>query len=1229
MSRIGVLRPAVVRAIFAGLALIGAMVWAGCATTHATGPVLPASAPAEPVDLFAPPAPPNGFDPERATAELSKIPDDPPAPEASAEAVPELPRQARRRMAEARRLFGQQRFSETILEAEQALRYNSRNAEALRLAALSALLSGKEKEARLYAESTLEIAPDDLAAHYVLGRLAQKADQPQAALQAFRTALKCPVPEGFANYKTLTHYSLGLLLGELGYYRASIGQLEAFEQAVASIDPERLQDAELSTILRVKRTVPLLALAEAHEALGRFGAAADALARAIDPADDADALRVRLIKNLVRAKRFDDARLEAHEHVTAGQAAAGQTDPEAAELLLAVYRAAGRANQGLAAIERLVDEHPDDERLTDLLVNALLASRRFDRAVQVLDAYLARHRDATRMRWNLVAIHRFRGDYRQWLEAIADQLAAEQGESTRAVKELAQVETDAARRLVDKAIRERRRPTDSAPADATAARTDAARFFALGWLADRLNRVEDAHNLFVRSLEADGAFAPAVIGMAELYINRCQWQKALEVARGVESDDNTLLAALDRLAARCYDGLDMHDKAVEHYQSAIKQNPDDTDAMLMLAKLFDRTGEPAKAAAVYEAIIQKNPREVEARERLVMNLLNRWNEPNNLKQALTEVKNLQDQAPDHPATTRVMALVKLLMHQPPDLENYVRVLRSLVEAQPGDLQSRQVLCSALLRTGDYDEARRHVMEMLDRSPYSSQANELLAVVAMRQLRIEEAADQLERCLEWYPNREMFLRSLGEVHLVQQDYSGAERVWQRLLSLENAEPRTAYYAGRLFSTYLQAGWHDKARAAAEKWLESADDEQQEMYRTYLLAADAAAGQFDRYIERCREWLESEPADQEARAWLLGIAVLPGDVDGGLIAAGRRDEAVALATAWVAEAPAEPLWSDYLIRTLQAVRRPADLIEICRANLAASDKPQEQLMALQRLADAYVVAENYDEAIQMAKRLAIQAAQIAGGELTFQLDQMMISFLAQAKRFDDAIALGNKLLGDLDARNDRLVEMAVDESDTAKRMQINREQEKMREQRAEVLRSLSFVHMQENHRDEALECLRQAIALSPDDAGLNNDLGYTLADAGMELDTAERMLKKAVAEVLWNGVGADMHQAAFTDSLGWLYYKQGRFIEARRWLALAAKMENGEDAVIHDHLGDVEWRLGNRKAARQGWQRCLELHERAVEAGTTHRDDKLVERIKSKLAATDGEGDKPPVATSTAD
>ena len=83
-------------------------------------------------------------------------------------------------------------------------------------------------------------------------------------------------------------------------------------------------------------------------------------------------------------------------------------------------------------------------------------------------------------------------------------------------------------------------------------------------------------------------------------------------------------------------------------------------------------------------------------------------------------------------------------------------------------------------------------------------------------------------------------------------------------------------------------------------------------------------------------------------------------------------------------------------------------------------------------------------------------------------------------------------------------------------------------------MTYVKLNEYAKGEAeLEALLQ---LDPEEAGVNNDLGYLYADQGKNLEKAEAMIRKAVQE--------EPDPAAYLDSLGWVLFKRGRFKEARR-------------------------------------------------------------------------------------
>jgi Flp pilus assembly protein TadD len=79
-------------------------------------------------------------------------------------------------------------------------------------------------------------------------------------------------------------------------------------------------------------------------------------------------------------------------------------------------------------------------------------------------------------------------------------------------------------------------------------------------------------------------------------------------------------------------------------------------------------------------------------------------------------------------------------------------------------------------------------------------------------------------------------------------------------------------------------------------------------------------------------------------------------------------------------------------------------------------------------------------------------------------------------------------------------------------------------------------------------------------------------GRNIDVAFRMLQRAVELAPRDGM--------IIDSLGWAYYKLGRYEDAVRELEKAVDLKPG-DPVINDHLGDAYWKVGRTLEARFQW------------------------------------------------
>jgi tetratricopeptide (TPR) repeat protein len=128
-------------------------------------------------------------------------------------------------------------------------------------------------------------------------------------------------------------------------------------------------------------------------------------------------------------------------------------------------------------------------------------------------------------------------------------------------------------------------------------------------------------------------------------------------------------------------------------------------------------------------------------------------------------------------------------------------------------------------------------------------------------------------------------------------------------------------------------------------------------------------------------------------------------------------------------------------------------------------------------------------------------------------------------------------------------------------------------------------------------RAALAINPDQPQVLNYLGYSLVEEKRLLDEALDMIERAVA--------ASPDSGYIVDSLGWVYYRLGRYDEAVVQMERAVELE-AVDPVINDHLGDVYWAVGRKREAQFQWQRALSF----IDYGKTDTEAEP-DRIRRKL------------------
>jgi tetratricopeptide (TPR) repeat protein len=110
--------------------------------------------------------------------------------------------------------------------------------------------------------------------------------------------------------------------------------------------------------------------------------------------------------------------------------------------------------------------------------------------------------------------------------------------------------------------------------------------------------------------------------------------------------------------------------------------------------------------------------------------------------------------------------------------------------------------------------------------------------------------------------------------------------------------------------------------------------------------------------------------------------------------------------------------------------------------------------------------------------------------------------------------------------------------------------------------------------------EALKIEPENHLVLNNYAYSLADRGLQLERALEMSRKAV--------DLQPENASYLDTIGWIFFRLGRFTEAETYVKKA--ISKGEvNAVVYEHLGDIYYRMNQKDLAIEHWNMALKLDE----------------------------------------
>jgi len=142
-------------------------------------------------------------------------------------------------------------------------------------------------------------------------------------------------------------------------------------------------------------------------------------------------------------------------------------------------------------------------------------------------------------------------------------------------------------------------------------------------------------------------------------------------------------------------------------------------------------------------------------------------------------------------------------------------------------------------------------------------------------------------------------------------------------------------------------------------------------------------------------------------------------------------------------------------------------------------------------------------------------------------------------------------------------------------------------------LGVAYDQTGKFEKAEEHLKKVLELNPKYDDALNYLSYSYADRGINLDQALELIKRALEISSDNG--------AYIDTLGWIYFKQGKFEDAVQQLKRAAELSerSKDNLVIFEHLGDA-------LSACKNFKEAIDAYEQSLKIGPDEKDSVRIEQ-----------------------
>ena len=637
-----------------------------------------------------------------------------------------------------------------------------------------------------------------------------------------------------------------------------------------------------------------------------------------------------------------------------------------------------------------------------------------------------------------------------------------------------------------------------------------------------------------------------------------------------------------------YGRQDYATRAEEEYKQALQADPGSAELAAQLAELYFRTGRIREAVETAQAIVQKDPNNLDAHKVLGSIYLRSLGQQQDASAQVGPAGQMVDLA--------IAEYQKIVSLEPANVENH------LLLGQLYTVKHDTAKAEAEFRTAQTLEPSSEDVVMSLARLYAQDGNldrsaALLAAVP---------ADQRTPRMEF---------ALGATYEQMKDRKRAIAAYR---SASEMDPQDATITRALARALLMDNQLQPALDAFEK-LHKADPQDVDSLNR-MTEIERRMGRYEAALATAKLALAKDPNSLEAgynEGLLLDVL-------------GRYDESIA-----VYQQMLEATSHANGAYTNEEKANRSIFLERLAAVYHEDSKTDEAIATYQKLiamggefakrgyqgeVETYRDAKMFDQATAVCRKA------VAENPNDRDLKLLLAWELGDTGKLDEGVSIARSLLNGSHSDLDVYLQISQIEARQHHWKEAEEALEKAQplatktEEKANVLFQKGSIAEEQKHLEQAEQDFHAVLELDPNNAITLNNLGFMLADKTTRYTDALKYIRKAVDLEPMNG--------AYLDSLGWVYYKLGDYEPAEEYLRKAVE-RTATDPTVHDHLGDLYEKTGRIRLAASQWEISLAQFQKAaaadVDPAEVARVQKKLESARTRLAKQDsviGNPDKQP-------